>query len=433
MVKRLWAMRPLLGLILALSLGLQTQPLLAAPLVHPGAQAPLPAGSTVHVVQAGETLSAIAARYGVTTAALAQANQLQNPDRLAIGQRLVIPARPAAADVLRPQLRYIVQPGESWDSLARKFRIAKNLLKQANPLISKTILRPGESIDVPQALNLSALGVHRFAVTPAQPQQGEAAALALTADRPLTITAHYAGSDLTVVQAGQGGWWALFGVHPLATPGVTWLEMDVQGLDLPAALRAEPDDPVLHGRWPVLVLAGSFEVQHLVLPADKGNLLDPKLVADERVKLDTTWWQHELQPQWTGVFTLPLSSAFQVTSPFGTRRSYNGGPVASFHEGQDFSAAAGSVVSAPAPGIVVLAEPLAVRGNAVILDHGAGLHTGYWHLSKIDVKVGQRVETGDKLGEVGTTGLSTGAHLHWEMRVGATPVDPLTWLQRVLP
>jgi len=432
MVKRLWAMRRLLGLILALSLGLQTQPLLAAARMNPGAPAPLPAGGTVHVVQAGETLSAIAARYGVTTTALAEANQLQNPDRLAIGQRLVIPARPAA-DTLRPRLRYIVQPGETWDSLARKFRIAKSLLKEANSAISKKIPGPGESIDVPQVLNLSALGLSRLTLTPAQPQQGEAAALALTANRPLTITAHYAGSDLTVVQAGQGGWWALFGVHPLTTPGATWLEMDVQGLDLPAALRAEPDDPVLHMRWPVLILAGSFEVQHLVLPADKENLLDPKLVADERVKLNTTWLQHELQPQWTGVFTLPLSSAFQVTSPFGTRRSYNGGPVASFHEGQDFSAGAGTTVSAPAPGVVVLAEPLAVRGNAVILDHGAGLHTGYWHLSKIDVKVGQRVETGDKLGEVGTTGLSTGAHLHWEMRVGATPVDPLTWLQRVLP
>ena len=80
-----------------------------------------------------------------------------------------------------------------------------------------------------------------------------------------------------------------------------------------------------------------------------------------------------------------------------------------------------------------MAETLAVRGNAVILDHGAGLHTGYWHLSKIDVNVGQQVKAGDKLGEVGTTGLSTGAHLHWEMRVGVTPVDPLTWLRRALP
>jgi murein DD-endopeptidase MepM/ murein hydrolase activator NlpD len=79
-----------------------------------------------------------------------------------------------------------------------------------------------------------------------------------------------------------------------------------------------------------------------------------------------------------------------------------------------------------------LAEALAVRGNAVIIDHGAGLHTGYWHLSKIDVKPGQAVQAGDKLGEVGTTGLSTGWHLHWEARIGATPVDPLPLLEQTL-
>lgn len=282
-------------------------------------------------------------------------------------------------------------------------------------------------------LDLAALGLNRFEITPPVLQQGQAAALSLAASRPLTVSARYAGVPLAVVSTGQGQAWALFGVHPLAPPALTWLDVDVHGLALPPRLRSEPGDPTLHVRWPAPVLAGSFETQHLVLPADKGGLLAPKLLADERIKLNTFWPQHDLSPQWTGVFTSPLGSPFQISSPFGTRRSYNGGPVSSFHEGQDFSAPTGAVVTAPAPGVVVLAEALTVRGNAVILDHGAGLHTGYWHLSKIEVTVGQRVETGDKLGEVGATGLSTGAHLHWEMRVGLTPVDPLPWLKRILP
>lgn len=422
----------LLGLALWLSLG---QPLAAAPAASDHTRPARQSGAIVHVVQAGETLGAIAARYDTTVAALVEANRLENPDRLAIGQRLLIPVQAAAE---RPRLRYWVQPGDTWTGLASKFRIVKLLLISTNSTNPKTKLEPGQEIEVPIALDLAALGLNRFGITPPALQQGQAAALSLAANRPLTVSARYAGSPLAVVSTGQGQAWALFGVHPLAPPALTWLDVDIQGLALPARLRSEPDDPTLHVRWPAPVIAGSFETQHLVLPADKGGLLAPKLLADERVKLNALWPQHDLSPQWTGVFTSPLSSAFHlnlvvVSSPFGTRRSYNGGPVSSFHEGQDFGAPTGAVVTAPAPGVVVLAEALTVRGNAVILDHGAGLHTGYWHLSKIEVTVGQRVEAGDKLGEVGSTGLSTGAHLHWEMRVGLTPVDPLPWLKRILP
>jgi murein DD-endopeptidase MepM/ murein hydrolase activator NlpD len=82
---------------------------------------------------------------------------------------------------------------------------------------------------------------------------------------------------------------------------------------------------------------------------------------------------------------------------------------------------------------VVLAEPLTVRGNAVIVDHGLGVHTGYWHLSRIDVAAGQVVKVGDAIGQVGTTGLSTGSHLHWELRIGDVPVDPMEWTRRTIP
>jgi murein DD-endopeptidase MepM/ murein hydrolase activator NlpD len=77
----------------------------------------------------------------------------------------------------------------------------------------------------------------------------------------------------------------------------------------------------------------------------------------------------------------------------------------------------------------VLAEPLQIRGNAVIVDHGRGVMTGYWHLSQIDVTVGQHLDRGDLLGHVGNTGLSTGAHLHWELRVLGVQVDPLQWVR----
>jgi murein DD-endopeptidase MepM/ murein hydrolase activator NlpD len=80
-----------------------------------------------------------------------------------------------------------------------------------------------------------------------------------------------------------------------------------------------------------------------------------------------------------------------------------------------------------------MAEELAVRGNAVVLDHGWGVLTGYWHLSAIEAQVGQKVAQGDLIARIGSTGLSTGAHLHWEMWVGSVNVNPLQWLEPFYP
>jgi murein DD-endopeptidase MepM/ murein hydrolase activator NlpD len=82
---------------------------------------------------------------------------------------------------------------------------------------------------------------------------------------------------------------------------------------------------------------------------------------------------------------------------------------------------------------VVLADQLVVRGNALMIDHGWGLLTGYWHLSTIEVAVGQRVERGDLIGRIGNTGLSTGSHLHWEVWANGVNVNPLQWLDPFYP
>jgi murein DD-endopeptidase MepM/ murein hydrolase activator NlpD len=127
-----------------------------------------------------------------------------------------------------------------------------------------------------------------------------------------------------------------------------------------------------------------------------------------------------------------LPCAAPVTSQFGTRRSYNGGPYNQWHAGTDFAAMPGSPIYAPAGGVVVLAETLHVRGNATIIDHGQGIYTGYWHQTEIMVKVGDIITQGQVIGLVGSTGRATGPHLHWEMFVGGVQVDPLQWTRQNL-
>jgi murein DD-endopeptidase MepM/ murein hydrolase activator NlpD len=130
---------------------------------------------------------------------------------------------------------------------------------------------------------------------------------------------------------------------------------------------------------------------------------------------------------WDLPLAIPLDRQLSISADFGDRRSY-GGMVSGYHSGVDYRAWTGLPVVAPADGVVVMAETLQARGNAVLLDHGWGLVTGYWHLSQIDVEVGDWVRRGETFARVGNTGLSTGSHLHWEVWVNGVSVDGKQWL-----
>jgi murein DD-endopeptidase MepM/ murein hydrolase activator NlpD len=131
---------------------------------------------------------------------------------------------------------------------------------------------------------------------------------------------------------------------------------------------------------------------------------------------------------WRGAFRLPRRS--RITSAFGTARVYNG-EVQSRHLGTDFAGAIGAPVLAPGRGVVALVADFYLAGRAVYIDHGAGLVTGYFHLSKAFVRAGDTVVAGQRIGAVGQSGRVTGPHLHWVARYGAISVDPMSLLNLV--
>jgi hypothetical protein len=129
---------------------------------------------------------------------------------------------------------------------------------------------------------------------------------------------------------------------------------------------------------------------------------------------------------WSGPFRLPRTS--RITSPFGTARVFNG-EVQSRHLGTDFAGAVGAPVRSAGSGVVALVADFYLAGRAVYIDHGAGLVTAYFHLSRADVRTGQRVVAGQRIGAVGRSGRVTGPHLHWVARYGTISVDPMSLLQ----
>jgi murein DD-endopeptidase MepM/ murein hydrolase activator NlpD len=128
---------------------------------------------------------------------------------------------------------------------------------------------------------------------------------------------------------------------------------------------------------------------------------------------------------WRGGFRLPRAS--RITSPFGTARVFNG-EIQSRHLGTDFAGAVGAPVAAAGRGVVALVADFYLAGRAIYIDHGEGLVTAYFHLSRADVRQGDTVAAGQRIGAVGRSGRVTGPHLHWVARYGTISVDPLSLL-----
>jgi murein DD-endopeptidase MepM/ murein hydrolase activator NlpD len=144
---------------------------------------------------------------------------------------------------------------------------------------------------------------------------------------------------------------------------------------------------------------------------------------EERDKLRAIFDQVTPEKLWDGDFRVPLDGV-ATGGNFGKRRVLNGQP-GSPHSGVDFPAVTGTPVHAAQSGRVALAEELFFSGNTVVVNHGLGIYTFYGHLSEIDVKVGDELQSGQVLGKVGATGRVTGPHLHWGLTVERARVNPL--------
>ncbi|MDR3294914.1 MAG: M23 family metallopeptidase [Clostridiales Family XIII bacterium] len=176
----------------------------------------------------------------------------------------------------------------------------------------------------------------------------------------------------------------------------------------------------------VTVLAFDFDQQNLIIDTSDPVISEansPAAYREYRAKIPPLYPTFDTERYWEGTFDPPATG--RISTEFGEIRYTNGdysNPRS--HNGMDIAVPTGTPVTAPNAGRVVLAERLLNTGNTIVIEHGGGLKSYYFHMSRIDVTPGDMVKKGDLIGAVGSTGYSTGPHLHYEMRIGDQPVSP---------
>jgi murein DD-endopeptidase MepM/ murein hydrolase activator NlpD len=179
----------------------------------------------------------------------------------------------------------------------------------------------------------------------------------------------------------------------------------------------------------VPVVAGEYRMERLSVAPQFGQpqpeAIQQRMREEAARARGVSEQSHNTPRMWELPFVAPRES--RITSGFGHGRTFNG-QVQSRHTGTDYAGAVGAPIRAPARGVIALVDDFYLGGGVIYIDHGAGLVTGYLHLSGKDVTEGDVVEPGQVIGRVGATGRVTGPHLHWIVRYGGHTVDALSLL-----
>ncbi|MBI5442025.1 MAG: M23 family metallopeptidase [Deltaproteobacteria bacterium] len=256
----------------------------------------------------------------------------------------------------------------------------------------------------------------RIEVRPPRPGPGQMAqvrALAGELQPAEVLEARLCGRSFPLWKTAEGSWEGLVSLDRDEKSGARELSV--------VALGKEGER--LLGSSPIEVGEREYGIQQLSV--DEGMVtLSPENEARaerENKLIRTVLAERTADRFWSFPFLVPAQG--HVSGPFGVRRVYNGKPK-SYHGGTDIAAPKGAPVTATAAGRVALVGDFYYTGLTALVDHGCGLYSAYFHMSALKVAQGDRVEAGQLLGLVGSTGRSTGPHLHWGMYLSGLRVDP---------
>ena len=325
---------------------------------------------STYTVVAGDTLSSIAVRHSTTVSELRRLNGLSS-ELLAIGQMLNLPGRAANEPLPEGFRNHAVASGETLEEIAGRYGVDRRAIEAVNQGVLKGGVAPGEALRIP-------------------PEGGR-------------VKVVQEGSSLLAVVLEHG----LSPAYVAQVNGVRSLSRLESGRVVylpPATVKGPaPANAVPAGRRDA-----HRELQRTLL-ARAGELLG----------------RFEPRPQG---YAWPLAKPGRISSYFGFRNISVGGNT--FHAGLDIAAPLGTQVLASRDGVVSRTGWIGAYGYSVFVDHGDATQTRYAHLSMVSVQVGELIAQGEAVGRVGSTGASTGPHLHFELRFQGRAVNPLDYLVR---
>lgn len=431
----------------------------------------------VYIVQSGDTINTIALRFGISAQDLIAVNQIANPDLLTIGTSLKIPGYEGISGILKLT---IAPFGANLRTISRQYQVDEDFIIRLNQLTSPAQIYVGSTLilperkDVTEPKPLTTLGkgeatletsaryltnpwklvlynqkdsaadllsgevifsdtatestgvfgsplIQNIEITPLPLRQGKTHLIRVYSTNPLTLSGSLNNHPLSFFQETDNQYVAIQGIHAMAQPGLAMLILKAQSTEQSSF---EIEQPIL--------LEPGYYPQDVPLTVDPSTL-DPAITQPEDELIRTITQKATPQRFWTEKFRVPVDDPC-IRSWFGSRRSYNNSGYIYFHTGVDYGVCANNLnIYAPAPGVVVYVGELTVRGISTIIDHGWGVYSGFWHQNSTRVNVGDFVETGQLIGEIGGTGRVTGPHLHWEVWANGVQVEPLDWLEKAYP
>jgi len=429
----------------------------------------------IYIVQQGDTLSSIALRFGLSLDELLSANDISDPNSVNIGQRLIIPGLEGISGILTSK---VLPFGSTLTGLTRQYELDQDDFVALNRITSPSETIAGVTLIIPINEDEGALApltilqkestlleaaiqantstwtlikenqlsanwdvlpdeilygkaddansftifqdIDEISIIDLPIIQGETLQVAIAADTNAEFSGKFNNVELHFFTDDEIVYYSYHGIHAMTEPGP-------YSLEITATLS---DGTIQSFEQLVMLSAGAYGDEWVNVPEE---YLDETAILEEDAYLQPILSKVTAEKHWEGPFIYPVDEPL-VNSSFGQRRNYNNGGLYFYHTGMDFAVNAPNLnVYAPAAGEVVLAEALTIKGNAVLIDHGWGVISGYWHLSEIYVTVGDIVKPGDIIGQIGNTGRSAGPHLHFEIDITGTPVNPQTWLNQEFP
>ncbi len=432
-----------------------------------------------YIVQPGDTLNQIAENFGVSLDDLIAANNIQDANLISAGTSLIIPGLEGVSGVLSTTT---VQLGETLGALLKKYHIALDMFLKLNKVTSPAELYVGSSIIVPISAQDSTTGyfsvlssessllelsarkqmnpwtiilenqtvngwtflpfdqvfinndsvtalesifspsVSSISISPLPLIQGATIEIIVNTRTETTLTGSLSGFPLHFFSYGQGQYVALQGIEATVPIGLASLTI---------AGQAASGDIFAIDQMLLLEEGGFLKDPPLYVDNDT---IDPAITGPEEDTIRSLTAPVTATRHWNSQWTPALDDITCIISGYGNLRSYNDSDFIYHHTGIDYGVCAPSLdIYATAPGVVVFSGDLTVRGHTIIIDHGWGVYSAYYHQASTAVNTGDTVTQGQVIGTVGATGRVTGPHLHWEIWVGGVQVNPSNWLLNTYP